>query len=298
MREVDLHVHTTASDGTMSPAEIVRYAKEKGLLAIAITDHDTIEGLQEAIQEGDKQGLEVIPGVELSVDFPKGTMHLLGYYIDPLCPELIEKLTVLQQARRERNLKIIESLRALGIPMELSEVKAAPGHGQIGRPHFAYTLVNKGYARNIQDAFDRYLRKGGPAYVEKFRFTPQEALAFIAMAGGITVLAHPFTLNLPQPQDIESLLVELKGKGLDGVEVYYPEHSEGQTKVYRYLAQRYGLLATGGSDFHGLTKEDVDLGEGYGDGEVTYALVEAMKARRELKLKEVKPYTERGEVKA
>jgi predicted metal-dependent phosphoesterase TrpH len=251
----DLHLHTTASDGTMSPAELVRYAREKGLKVIAITDHDTIEGLPEGIQEGNKLGLEVIPGVELSADASMGTMHLLGYYIDPDASELTKKLRVLQQARMERNLKIVEKLRALGIPLELSEVKAAPEHGQIGRPHFAYTMVQKGYAQNIQDAFDRYLGKGRPAYVEKFRFSPAEAMDFIRKAGGITVLAHPFTLKQAEPQDFEALIRELKEKGLDGIEVYYPEHSDGQKRLYRDVAQKYGLVISAGSDFHGLNKD-------------------------------------------
>jgi predicted metal-dependent phosphoesterase TrpH len=285
LRVFDLHLHTTASDGTMSPAELVRYAQEKGLKVIAITDHDTIEGLSEGIQEGNKVGLEVIPGVELSADAPTGTMHLLGYYIDPDSSELADKLRVLQQARMERNLKMVEKLRALGISLELSEVKAAPEHGQIGRPHFAYTMVQKGYAQNIQDAFDRYLGKGRPAYVEKFRFSPAEAMDFIRKAGGITVLAHPFTLKQAEPQDFEALIRELKEKGLDGIEVYYPEHSDGQKRLYRDVAQKYGLVISAGSDFHGLTKDEADLGEGYAAGELTYDLVEAMKARREQRLK-------------
>ncbi len=281
----DLHLHTTASDGTMSPTELVRYAKEKGLKIIAITDHDTIEGLHEGIQEGDKIGLEVIPGVELSADASSGTMHLLGYYIDPASSELVDKLRVLQQARMERNLQMVERLRALGIPLELSEVKAAPEHGQIGRPHFAYTMVQKGYVQNIQDAFDRYLGKGKPVYVEKFRFSPEEAMHFIRKAGGITVLAHPFTLKQPEPEDFEALIRELKEKGLDGIEVYYPEHSDGQKRLYRDMAKKYGLVISAGSDFHGLNKDAVDLGEGYGDRKLTYGLIETLKARREQRLK-------------
>jgi len=283
--EVDLHVHTTASDGTMSPAEVVRYAKEKGLRAIAITDHDTIEGLHEGIGEGKKQGLEVIPGVELSVDFPKGTMHVLGYYIDPTCTGLLDELMVLQQARAERNLRMIEKLRGLGIEIELSELKETPEHGQIGRPHFAHTMVKKGYVQNIQDAFDRYLGKGGPAYVEKFRFSQEEAITIIHQAQGLAVLAHPFTLNRPDPADFGALIGELKEKGLDGMEVYNPEHSKGQKKFYRTLAQQHGLVATGGSDFHGLTKDAVDLGEGYGDTNYAYNVVEELKARREARLR-------------
>jgi predicted metal-dependent phosphoesterase TrpH len=281
----DLHLHTTASDGTMSPAELVRYASKKGVQVIAITDHDTIEGLSEGIEEGNKLGLEVIPGVELSADASKGTMHLLGYYIDPASPVLGDKLKVLQQARMERNLKIVERLRTQGISIELSEVKAAPEHGQIGRPHFAYTMVKKGYVQNIQDAFDRYLGKGRPAYVEKFRFSPQEAMHVIRKAGGITVLAHPFTLKQPEQVDFEALIRELKEKGLDGIEVYYPEHSEGQKRLYRDVAKKYGLVISAGSDFHGLNKDEADIGEGYGDSKLTYSLVEALKARREQRLK-------------
>jgi predicted metal-dependent phosphoesterase TrpH len=180
-------------------------------------------------------------------------------------------------------MKMIEKLAALGIAIKLSEVKAAPEHGQIGRPHFAYTMVQKGYARNIQDAFDRYLGRGRPAYVEKFRFSPQEAMHFIKKAGGITVLAHPFTLKKAEPSDFEAVIRELKEKGLDGIEVYYPEHSDGQITLYRDIAKKYGLVISAGSDFHGLNKDEADLGEGYGGREVSYDLVEAMKARRERK---------------
>jgi len=285
MNVIDLHVHTTASDGTMSPAELVRYAKGKGLRTIAITDHDTIEGIEEGLQEGSKRGLEVIPGVELSVDYSNGTMHLLGYYIDITCTELTDKLMVLQQARAERNLKMIDKLRALGMEIDLAEVATVAEHGQIGRPHFAQAMVKKGYVQNIPDAFDRYLRKGGPAYMEKFRLSAEEAIHVIRTAGGVTVLAHPFTLNQPQPHEFDAVIGELKQRGLEGIEVHYPEHSEGQKKLYRDVAQQYGLLITGGSDFHGLTKDAIDLGEGYGDGELTHTIVEDMKSRRETRRK-------------
>ena len=280
MREVDLHVHTTASDGTMSPAEVVRYAKEKGLRAIAITDHDTIEGLDEGIREGKVQKLEVIPGLELSVDYPKGTMHLLGYYIDPDCSQLVEKLMVVQKARSERNFKMLKKLQELGIEVGLSELKRAAGHGQIGRPHFAQIMVQKGYVNSFQEAFDHFLRKGGPAYVEKFKFSPEEAMRIIVEAGGVPVLAHPFTLNQLNKRELEELILELKEKGLEGIEVYYPDHTVQQREFYRYLAEKHGLFISGGSDFHGQTKEGVELGEGYGDIELPYSLVEELKAKR------------------
>ncbi|RLB07553.1 MAG: phosphoesterase [Deltaproteobacteria bacterium] len=280
MREVDLHVHTTASDGTMSPAEVVRYAKEKGLRAIAITDHDTIEGLDEGIREGKVQKLEVIPGLELSVDYPKGTMHLLGYYIDPDCSQLVEKLMVVQKARSERNFKMLKKLQELGIEVGLSELKRVAGHGQIGRPHFAQIMVQKGYVNSFQEAFDHFLRKGGPAYVEKFKFSPEEAMRIIVEAGGVPVLAHPFTLNQLNKRELEELILELKEKGLEGIEVYYPDHTVQQREFYRYLAEKHGLFISGGSDFHGQTKEGVELGEGYGDIELPYSLVEELKAKR------------------
>lgn len=280
MREVDLHVHTTASDGSMSPAEVVTYAKEKGLRAIAITDHDTVEGVQEGVRAGRQSGLEVIPGVELSVDFSKGTMHLLGYYIDPHCAELVEKLIVVQRGRAERNIKMVKRLQDLGVDIDLSEVRGVAGHGQVGRPHFARIIVQKGYARSIQDAFDRLLHKGGPAYVEKFRFPPEEAMRFIAKAGGLAALAHPFTLNKLQEGELEGLVVELKEEGLEGIEVYYPDHTEEQRRLYRSLAQKYELFIAGGSDFHGLNREEVELGEGFGDMELPYRMVEELKRRR------------------
>lgn len=280
MREVDLHVHTTASDGSMSPAEVVTYAKERGLRAIAITDHDTVEGVEEGIRAGRESKLEVIPGVELSVDFPKGTMHLLGYYIDPHCAELVEKLMVVQKARAEQNVKMAKRLQDLGVDIDLSEVRELAGHGQIGRPHFARIIVQRGYARNIEDAFDRFLHKGGPAYVEKFRFPPEEAMKFIAKARGVATLAHPFTLDKLQEGELEDLVIELKEQGLEGIEVYYPDHTEEQRRLYRYLAQKYKLFISGGSDFHGLNREGAELGEAFGDMGLPYRMVEELKRRK------------------
>lgn len=284
LKSFDLHVHTTASDGTMSPAEVVRYAKEKGIEIIAITDHDTIEGIAEGTTEGRRIGVEVIPGVEISVDFPHGSMHLLGYYIDPTSEELQGRLTFLQEARLQRNLKIIERLKALGIPLELSELKDASRHGQIGRPHFAYAMAKKGYTRDMQDAFDRYLGKGKPAYVEKFRFSPEEAIVMVQRAGGVAILAHPFTLNCEEPARLADIIKDLKDKGLDGVEVYYPQHSDGQRRLYQEVADSYGLLVTGGSDFHGLTKDEVDLGKGYYHSGMLDGVVEALRARHKARL--------------
>ncbi|MEW6377703.1 MAG: PHP domain-containing protein, partial [Thermodesulfobacteriota bacterium] len=214
MGYVDLHLHTTASDGVMRPSEIVRYAKVKGLQAIAITDHDTIEGLEEGLSEGERIGFEVIPGVEISAKHSPGSMHLLGYFLDIHHPLLNERLKYLQKARAERNPKIVEKLNQMGIKVTYEEVLEASGGGQVGRPHFAHVLVERGYVRNFQEAFDRFLKKGAPAYVEKIRFTASEAIHFIREANGVAVLGHPKTLGVDGYSALESLLLQLVEEGL------------------------------------------------------------------------------------
>ncbi len=280
MGYVDLHIHTTASDGVMSPSEVVRYAKSKGLQAIAITDHDTIDGVSEGLEEGKKIGLEVIPAIEISVQYDHGSMHLLGYFIDIDHPLLNEKLRELQKARAERNPKMIEKLNQLGIPITYEEVLRASGGGQVGRPHFAQVLVEKRYVGSFQEAFERYLKKGAPAYVDKFRFTSQEAIKFITEANGVAVLGHPNTLGLNGPIELEQLLMNLIREGLKGIEVYYPEHSPSETVQYKSMAERYGLVITGGTDYHGIEKNGVDIGIGRGDMRLSYSMVEALKEAR------------------
>jgi len=280
MGYVDLHLHTTASDGVMSPSEIVRYAKTKGLQAIAITDHDTIEGLEEGLSEGERIGFEVIPGIEISAVHSPGSMHLLGFFLDIYHPLLNERLGYLQKARAERNPKIAEKLSRLGIDLTYEEVLKVSGGGQVGRPHFAQVLLGKRYVRSFQEAFDRFLKKGAPAYVDKFRFTAKEALHFINEAKGIAVLAHPNTLGMNGYSELENLLVQLVEEGLKGIEVYYPEHSASEVAQYKILAERYGLLLTGGTDYHGIEKNSLDIGVGRGDMKLPYSLVENLKAAR------------------
>jgi predicted metal-dependent phosphoesterase TrpH len=274
---VDLHLHTTASDGVMSPSKLVRYAKSKGLQAIAITDHDTIEGLEEALSEGEKIGFEVIPGVEISAEHFPGSMHLLGYFLDIYHPLLREKLDYLQKARAERNPKIIENLNRLGVKISYDEVVKASGGGQVGRPHFAQVLIEKGYVRTFQEAFERFLKKGAPAYVDKVRFKPDEAISFIREAGGIAVLAHPKTLGADRVSSLETILLGLMEEGLKGIEVLYPEHSPLDVAQFKVLAERHGLLITGGTDYHGIEKEALDIGVGRGDMRLPYSLVEGLK---------------------
>jgi predicted metal-dependent phosphoesterase TrpH len=276
---IDLHAHTTASDGSLTPGQLVDLAKKIGLKALAVTDHDTLDGLPEAIAHGAEVGLEVVPGVEISAEFRPGTMHILGYFIDPGHPDLSEKLRTLQEARRTRNPRIAAKLRDLGLAVAMEEVEAAAGSGQVGRPHFARVLIEKNYVADIEEAFDRYLGKGAPAYVDKFRLYPKDALTMIRGAGGIAVLAHPFTLDL-DPEALESLLLDLAGGGLEGIEVYYSEHTPEMTSLYLALAERLGLLPTGGSDFHGENKQEIALGRGLGDLIVPYDLLAGLKKRK------------------
>jgi len=280
MGYVDLHLHTTASDGVMSPSEIVRYAKAKGLQAIAITDHDTIEGLEEGLSEGKRIDFEVIPGIEVSAEHSPGSMHLLGFFLDIHHPLLNERLGYLQKARAERNPRIVERLNRLGIQITYEEVLKASGGGQVGRPHFAQVLIEKKYVRTFQEAFERFLKKGAPAYVDKLRFTTKEALHFINEAKGVAVLAHPNTLNMNGYSELENLLLRLIEEGLKGIEVYYPEHSPLEVAKYKTLAERYRLLITGGTDYHGIEKNGLDMGVGRGEMKLSYLMVEELKAAR------------------
>lgn len=274
---IDLHVHTTASDGTLTPAGLVAHARQKGLRAVAVTDHDTVEGLPEALAEADKSGFEVIPGVEISVDYQGGEMHILGYYVDPSSEPLLVSLAQLQEYRRERNPKVIRKLRELGMHISLEEVEAAAGGNVIGRPHFAAVLVRKGYAASTQEVFDKFLGAGQPAYVKKEKLTPEEGIELIGRAGGIPVLAHPKYLRDHNADRLSALLRKLEAVGLKGVEVYYTTHTPEETDLYLRLAREYSLLITGGTDFHGANKPEIELGVGTGDLQIPYELLAELK---------------------
>lgn len=283
---IDLHTHSTASDGSFPPAEVVRQAQAGGLTAMALTDHDTVDGLPEAVAAGERLGVEVIPGVEISAQFPGGTMHILGLFVDYRNGLLDQRLAVLKQARIDRNPQIIAKLNALGIPITMEQVNKISGGGQVGRPHIARALMEMGAIRNLQEAFDKYLGWHKPAYVSKFRFSPDQALAMIREAKGVPVLAHPFTLGLGSAYALKNLLMELKGLGLAGLEAFYSEHTREQIALYLKLAQELDLLITGGSDYHGLNKPEISLGSMPCQDRLTYPLVEALKAwrRREYQL--------------
>lgn len=261
---IDLHTHSTASDGSYKPAELIDYAKSLGLNAIALTDHDTSEGNFEASAQAEKIGITFIPGIEISADYGKGNIHILGYFIDPADKKLRVTLKELVDYRIDRNHKIVAKFRELGFDIVYSEVEALAGSEVVGRPHFAKLLIDKGYASTTQEVFDNYLASGKAAYFPKKRLTPQDSIELIRNAGGFPVLAHPGQYKFPDEKTLRNTLEELISLGLKGLEVFYSDHTPEQTALYIRLANEYGLTVTGGSDFHGSMKPAIKLGLGRG----------------------------------
>ncbi|SFJ06742.1 PHP domain-containing protein [Thermoflavimicrobium dichotomicum] len=249
MSLADLHAHTTASDGLFSPRDLVKHAHAKGLQAVAITDHDTVDGVEEARQEGEKWGIEVVPGVELSTLWHGKEIHVLGYYIETNHSHLLEKLQAQRDTRKLRNQMMIEKLNELGIPIQMDDVlKKKRSHSSklnVGRPHIAEVLVEMGVVSSINEAFDKYLGKDGLAYVTPQRISPFEAIDLIKKSGGVAVLAHP---GLYKQDD---LIPQLVSHGLVGLEVNHPDHTDEDKKRYQEWVKKYHLIATAGSDFHG-----------------------------------------------
>jgi ribonuclease III len=279
--KIDLHIHSNASDGTLSPSEILSLACNLNLGAIAITDHDTIDGLKEVIAQGIPPSIKFLTGVEISATPPSsftcsGSFHILGYSIRIDDPALNQTLGQLQEARRSRNPKIVDNLNKLGMDISFSDLIDEFGDKQLGRPHIAQIMVKKGFVGSINEAFDKYLGRGKPGYVDKYRIDCKNAIEIILGAGGIPVLAHPFFLELGKDVLLEELIITLKKMGLMGMEVYYPEHSQELIAHYVEIANRHGLLMTGGSDFHGSIKPDINMGSGKGDLFVPYELYERL----------------------
>jgi len=255
---VDLHIHSTASDGKFSPGAVVRKAVSRGLSAIALTDHDSIDGIYEALETARAfPQIKVIPGVEISTDMPDGEAHVLGYFIDFENEELKATLERFRNSRVNRAQKMVEKLRDMGVRIDWERVREIAGDGSVGRPHVAEAMLEKGYIGAVKDAFDGYIEHEGPAYVEREKITPVEAVELVVRAEGLPVLAHPFTLKSP-----ESLIAELKSAGLKGIEAYYGEYSADDVKKLVSLADRHGLIKTGGSDYHGLDDHhEIKLGD-------------------------------------
>lgn len=279
MSGIDLHTHSTASDGTLSPSDVIRSAKDAGLEAVALTDHDTTGGLAEAGDQATKLNMEFIPGCELSVVSPSGNMHILGYWIPPGPSKLCQNLEYLRQHRHDRNHLVMAKLNALGLEIRYEEVLAVSGGDAVGRPHIAQVMLAKGHVDSVDDAFRLYLGANGKAYVPKEKLDPRHAIELLKSVDATVVLAHPFLLGLQGP-DLRGVIRQLKDYGLDGLEAYYTQHRPDQTLTYLRIAKDLDLLVTGGSDFHGTVKPKIQLGTGYGDLFVPYSVLAAMKEHR------------------
>jgi hypothetical protein len=275
---VDLHVHSSASDGTFAPAEVVRRAAGIGLKAVALTDHDTTAGLAEALAAGPDAGIEVIPGVEISGEFEDGACHILGYFIDPDAPELGRILDVARDGRRRRNDEILKHLNDLGVRLTMDDVTRNQTAGTLTRAHFAAAMLEKGYVRNWDEAFEKYLGRGKPAFVGRKRVAPADAIAAVREAGGLAALAHPRQLNR-SIAETEEWLERFAEAGIEAVEVSSPDHTANYARHFGEMAQRLGLVPIGGTDWHGRADSDIRLGVGRGQLAVHYTAVEQMKAR-------------------
>ena len=277
MSKVDLHIHSTASDGRYRPQEIVRKAAELGLEVIALADHDSVDGIAPAISEARKLNkTQFIPGVEVSTDVPSGEVHILGYFIDYTSEELAATLERFRSSREGRAQGMIARLAGLGVNISWERVREIAGSGAVGRPHIAQAMLEKGYISTIKEAFDKYIARDGPAYVEREKMTPVEAVQLILRNRGVTVMAHPFTV----PQS-EALIVELKAAGMAGIEAYYDGYASEEVGTLLALAGKHGLMVTGGSDYHGLDDSNETL---MGGVEVPMAAVDGLIARAEPKM--------------
>jgi len=275
---IDLHSHTTASDGSLTPTELVRLAVETDLSTLGITDHDTIGGLAEGEAAAREVGLRLVPGIELSVDYRPGQFHLLGYFIDYRSRPFLDRITYLQDNRANRNVLMVEKMQAAGLPITMDDLLRASGGGQVGRPHMALALVEKGIVGSVQEAFDHFLADGKPCHFPKVKLGPEDAIELVHLAGGAAILAHPKNLRLPDEAALAAELERLRDCGLDGIEVYYSQHTPEETEVYLRLARRLGFAIGAGSDFHGASKPHVALGRIYQGTGGDDALVDAIAA--------------------
>ena len=274
MARIDLHSHTTASDGSLSPTELVQLAKQQGVSALAVTDHDSVDALPEAMAAGKQLGIRIIPGIEISCTHLNTELHILGYFINPAHPRLKPALTDYLVSREGRNMKLIQTLCDLGLDLTYEEVKTYAGAATIGRPHIAQIMVKKGYMNYVAAAFDLYLADGGPAYVERPLPTARDAISLIRDIGGVAVLAHPMYSRLKISTN--ELCEELKNSGLGGLETLHSSHTTQQADRFKSIAREHGLLNTGGSDFHGDSKPDLLVGSGYGNLKIPADLLESL----------------------
>jgi 3',5'-nucleoside bisphosphate phosphatase len=267
MNQVDLHCHTTASDGALPPAKLVARAARLGLKVIAITDHDSTSGVAEALGAGRSCGVEVVPGVEINSDVSGSEVHILGFFIDPADQALDESLRRLREGRIGRARKMAEILTGMGAPVRFERILELAGEGAVCRPHVARALLEAGHVATFEEAFERYIGRNSPAYVERLKLSPSDACALIRRAGGLPVLAHPVFFGsfgrMKSAIDLDRGLAELKAAGLAGIEVYYPGYDVLAIEYLLSQARVHGLLVTGGSDFHGVRHNELDLGSVY-----------------------------------
>lgn len=285
MNKIDLHCHTLASDGTMSPEKVVDLAHSIGLRALAITDHDTVVGIPRAVRQARKLGgIEIIQGIEISNNY-SGGMHILGYFLDLEDSRFLSQLQLLQIQRTERNKKIAKQMQNLGIPISMEKLEALKQPGEtLGRPHFAQWLVSQGWAVNLLDAFTRYLGPKGSCSASHEKISPKESIQMIKENGGVSVLAHPAFLEVQKKENIRGLLVDLKDQGLDGIEVYHSKHSEEQVQFFLSLAKDLDLCISGGSDFHGENQPNIQLGIGHGNLSVPESILESLRERKKKRI--------------
>ena len=277
MDTIDLHTHSTFSDGTFTPLQLVKYAEEKGLKALAITDHDTTEGIKEA--KSIETNVEVISGVEISTRYDKKEIHIVGLYVNENDADLNKQLKYYREKRVTRNFEILEKLNSLGVDITIDDVKESCTGDVISRAHIAKALVSKGFVGSYTEAFDRYLGDNKCAYVPRETLNYEESMELITKAGGVPVLAHPLLYKMSDT-NLENMMVKLRQKGLKAVEVYYSTHSNSDTQHVMAMANRVGLIYSGGSDFHGATKPKIDMGTGMGKLAVPYEILEKIRGER------------------
>ncbi|MBR5515745.1 MAG: PHP domain-containing protein [Clostridia bacterium] len=274
---IDLHTHSIYSDGSMTPAELVAHAKASGLSALALSDHDSLSGVAQALEEGKKRGIEVIPAIELSAESDTET-HILGYFIDIENELLLEKLKYVRQVRIEREEEICEKLRQLGFDVTMHEVEELAETDVLCRAHFAKLMVKKGYVESVKEAFDKYLANGRPAYSGRQALTDEECVELINQAGGMAFVAHLHLTRKPY-DELKSFLIRLKAKGLCGIEGYYTEYTPEMQNQYQQLADELGLIISGGTDFHGAFKPHISIGRGLGNMEIPDSVLKNMKIK-------------------
>lgn len=279
---IDLHTHSNCSDGSLSPRQLLDLFKQYDVRVLALTDHDTIDGLEEARAYGRQIGLQVVNGVELSIDYPlpgRGHLHLLGLFIDVTSAALHQALDHLRLARQHRGKQIVEKLQLIGVDISQQELDDIASGGSVGRPHIAHLLVQKGYVTSVAQAFREYLSKGQPAYVPKEKLKIEPAIEVIHQAGGLAVLAHPISLGYNNYPRFGQEILKLQALGLDGIEAYYPSHDRYFTRWLLDFAAQHDLAVSGGSDFHGDAKPDIKPAIGYGNLNIPFNLYEDLVRR-------------------